>query len=132
MSKKTVTRSTTVNLGRSGSNVTYTNTSKVPSRVPLVFAIIFAVLLVIMVVKTASGNPPVTFTSLLEFLSTIERPFVNFSIGDYTITADWGLINGLRDFFNVFMSLVGILVFTAKSLIHSLAVVFKLVGFILF
>ena len=75
---------------------------------------------------------PLPTVSKNNALARDETPFVNFSIGDYTITADWGLINGLRDFFNVFMSLVGILVFTAKSLINSLAVVFKLVGFILF
>ena len=132
MSNKSITRSSTIGNGKASASVTISKTSAIPSRVPLVFALIFICLLILMVVKAASGKSPVTFTSLLEFLSTIDRPFVNFAISDYSITADWGLLNGLRNFFNIFMSIFGIGVFTAKSLVNVLAFLFQVLGFILF
>lgn len=105
---------------------------KTPSAVPFVFAFIFLVLFVAMVVKTAGGKSPISFTGLLEYLSSINRPFVNFAISDYTITADWGLINGLRDIINVIMSVVGVAVFIGKSLVNSFAYLFQILGFLLF
>lgn len=106
------------------------NNEKGSSRIPLFFAYIFAILLVILLVKTASGFEPITFTSLLEFLSSVKKVFVDFSIGDFTITADWGLFDGLRDFLNIPMSMIGIVVFVGKSLVNILWFFVQIIYFI--
>lgn len=86
-----------------------------------VITLVFAIILVFCVFRLLFGNrPPLTFESFLSVLE--DAPVVDISpimqrLNDkLTITADWGVFNFLRDFFNLFTGLMSFGTFVSVSM----------------
>jgi len=100
-----------------------------------ILSIIFCLLLVINVFRNVfnggSSIVQVNFTGLLNSLS--DYPTISFTntISNFTITADWGFLNGLRNFINIFMKAVGLIVFLANNLTSMLSFVFRSLAILL-
>ena len=63
-----------------------------------VFQLIFAVILSVSLIRIAFGlgSGALTFTSLFDYLSTMQVPQIDLHAFNLNITADWGLFNGFR------------------------------------
>lgn len=101
----------------------------------VIFGTILLVLLVVNLYKTALGMPTITFTSTLEWLSTINMPFevpnMQSIIRSLTITADWGILQGLRDFINILGTALSVLVWLGSNLVYCIIFFATLLIFIL-
>lgn len=100
-----------------------------------ILGIILALLLVINVFRNVfnagSASVQVNFTGLLNSLSSYPQiSFTNY-LNSYVITADWGLLNGLRNFFNIFAHMIGLIVFLAVNLTSMLSFVFRSLSILL-
>lgn len=127
---KNVFKTTTI---KTGTNTTksFTSSSSVPSVAPLIFGVIFLIFFLVAFIKGTFTGSNLTFTGFLNFLSDCPRVFNNFSLLDFTITGDWGLFDGFRNFLNIFTGLFSIIVFACKSLINVLGFVIEFFGFLL-
>ena len=90
----------------------------------------FCVILLVLLFRRFKNNDnSFGFTGLLEFISQLNSVEVNFSIKDFLITDNWGLLNSLRDFFNSFNTILGVLFWLFNNVLN----VFRyLLAFILF
>lgn len=95
-----------------------------------VFAVLLCFMLIVSLVrKTASGDP-LTFSSLLNWLGNLRSFSLQVNISDFTIVADWGLFNFLRNFLNIFTTSFGILYFLGANLINLLIFIGQFLLFI--
>lgn len=101
----------------------------------VIFGTILLILLVVNLYKTALGMPTITFSSTLEWLSTINMPFevpnMQSIIRSLTITSDWGILQGLRDFINILGTALSVLVWLGSNLVYCIIFFATLLIFIL-
>lgn len=101
----------------------------------IIFGSILLVLLVVNLYKSALGMPTITFTSTLEWLSSINMPFevpnMQSIIRSLTITKDWGILQGLRDFINILGTALSVLVWLGSNLVYCIIFFATLLIFIL-
>ena len=73
-----------------------------------IFGVIFLVIFIIVFSNfiLAGNHYTFTFKGLLEFLGDIPDVDVSWAYKDFTIYANWGIWNFLRDFFNGFISII--------------------------
>lgn len=101
----------------------------------LVFSTLFVIILIINLYKSASGQGSVTFTGMLQWLQNFsvgfQVPNLSNSIGTFLIRGDWGIIDGLRHFFNLFSTLFGVGYYIVMNLIYTLTFAGKFLYYIL-
>lgn len=92
--------------------------------------ILVLILVCISFIKKANGLDALSFRSFLTWLGSVNSMPIRVNISDYSIVADWGLLNGLRDFFNIFSTLFGVLVYCCANLINLLIFMSQFLVFI--
>lgn len=60
------------------------------------------------------------FENFFEQLSNVDSLQINFGVESFIINADWGILNGLKNFINVFAYILGVLVWLGVNLINLL------------
>ena len=85
-----------------------------------ILGIVFMLILMAALLRKLSGGSSIpTFTSFLEMLTSvpdISIPFINAGIIQQL--GDWGIFNFLRDFLNIFIDLLNIVVFLCNGFIQ--------------
>ena len=94
-----------------------------------VLVVIICVLLIFNFARSMiSPDQFITFESLFQVLSGLEGiPLI--PLNSLTITADWGILNGLRDFFNIFTGLFTYGIWFATSAINAVLFIFRILIF---
>lgn len=85
--------------------------------ISVLFVFLFA-LLVINLFRRINNGTNVSFNGFLDMLSRSNSFSITVNISDFTINGNWGLIDGLRQFFNVFAQIFGVLVWLGSNLIN--------------
>lgn len=81
--------------------------------------------------RLRGGDSSLSFTGFLEFLSNLNSFDINIDLSDFTIGGDWGIIDGLRRFFNIFGYAFGVLVWVCSNVFNVINYVFQFVRFLL-
>lgn len=95
-----------------------------------VLGIVLVTLLILNLVRFFRSAPNVSFAAFLDYLSTVQSFDFSGFIQKFTIGGSWGVVDGLRQFLNVFASLLGFLVYIAGSLFNLLTFVLGFVRFV--
>lgn len=92
-----------------------------------ILALILSILLIFSTIRIAFGSSSLSFTSFLNY--SANTPKINVSYVEYlNIGGDWGIIDGLRRFLNVIMSIFNIGIWLCKNIGSFLAFVFYYVN----
>lgn len=92
-------------------------------------AIIFTIVLIGNVIRISLNADTFTFTAFLEYISN--APAVDISFVElWNLGGNWGVFEFLRNFFNMFGSVLSFLVWLGKNIISVLQYVFYFVRFI--
>lgn len=75
----------------------------------LLLVISFLILFIALFWLTRNTANPLTFAGFLEFLSGLNSVDVTFSISQFSISGNWGVLDFLRNFFNVFATFLGVI-----------------------
>lgn len=98
---------------------------QVLTRILLIFCIFLLVVNVFAYILFSTTDEPVSFSSLLKKLE--DAPVIELSLQDsvkiFTITQDWGILNGLRDFINALGSVIGLAVWICSLVINLVIIV---------
>lgn len=101
----------------------------------LVFSTLFVIVLIINLYKSASGQGSVTFTGMLQWLQNFnvgfQVPNLSNAIATFLIRGNWGIVDGLRQFFNLFSTLFGVGYYIIMNLIYTLTFAGKFLYYIL-
>lgn len=83
-----------------------------------IFGLIFLVLLALGVISVLKEDNIVSFKGLLDFLAN--APQIDLSFLDWSAInlGDWGAFNWLRDFFNIFISAINVVVFVGTMAVQ--------------
>lgn len=98
-----------------------------------VFSIIvlfFLFILAVNLFRKINSGSSVSFSAFLEFLGSLDSFTVNFSISDFTIGGNWGIIDGLRNFINVFAYFLGVTLWMFLNLYNCLVYIFRFIQFL--
>lgn len=103
--------------------------------VGLVLGVLLIAILIINVVKFANGGKTITFSGLLNYLSTIQ---VDFKVPNLTtltsyvtISGKWAILDGLRIFLNSLGSILGVVLYLGANLVYCITFLSKLLIYIL-
>lgn len=103
--------------------------------VGLVLGFLLLAILMINVVKFANGGKTITFSGLLNYLSTIQ---VDFKVPNLTtltsyvtISGKWAILDGLRIFLNSLGSILGVVLYLGANLVYCITFLSKLLIYIL-
>lgn len=58
------------------------------------------------------------FDNLLSNLSSTETLQIKFDISSFQIGGNWGIVDGIRQFFNAFATILGVLIWLGTNLIN--------------
>lgn len=102
---------------------------------PLKFVLGFVVLILLfLTLFRMTGNigdgTPLTFSSFLEYLSTLDFGQVNFNLANISIVTDWGIFNFLREFINFLLGGVNFALTITSALINIVVFLFNIAKFI--
>ena len=88
-------------------------------------SLVVCVLLVAMLIRKFTGNNTVpSFTSLLEFLSSVKAPTIPFLKGFSLSPLDeWAIMDGLRVFLNSFVDLFNVVIFIFNGILSVITYV---------
>lgn len=67
------------------------------------------------------------FENLLNNLSNSNTIQLRFDISSFTIGGDWGIFDGIRQFFNAFATILGVLIWFGANLINLILFLFQFV-----
>lgn len=70
--------------------------------------------------KVLGSSSLLNFDSFFTNLSNFNSMTIDFKITSFNLTQDWGFFNALRDFFNIFLSAGGVIVWLGVNLINLL------------
>lgn len=96
-----------------------------------VVSIFVLILVLVNFVRVIRDGDYLSFTSFLEWLSTIRDFNISFDINSLTTSVNWGIFNGLRDFLNALGTCVGFSIWFITNIINCLIFVFQFVVFII-
>lgn len=97
----------------------------------LLFVILFLIILVRVVSVVRNGsNSNLSFTGFLSFLSTLNTVQINISYTDFLIGGNWGIIDNLRQFFNVFAGVFGVLIWLTSNIVNVLLYIISFIRFV--
>lgn len=102
---------------------------------PLKFVLGFILLAILFIaIFRLTGNigsgTPLTFTGLLEYLSTLNFDTVNLNISNVSLVDDWGLFNPLRNFINLILGGFNFALSITSALINVVIFLFNIFRFI--
>ena len=100
---------------------------KMITRVVFIF---FAVLLLISFARKLYGGADLSFSAFLNWLGNVDSFGFTKVASPWTIGGDWGIIDGLRKFFNAFGNAIGVLFFICANLIGVIEFVSQFLLFI--
>lgn len=89
------------------------------------------VIIVVNVFRRANSGVDLSFNGFLSMLSNSNSYSINVNISDFSINADWGLLNGLKNFFNVFANIFGVVVWLGSNLLNLVLFLGQFVAFVL-
>lgn len=92
--------------------------------------IITAVLLILNFSRKLRGGADLSFSAFLNWLGNVKSFDIKLNISAWTIGGDWGIIDGLRKFLNMFGNLFGVTFYLCANLISLLIFLCKFIGFI--
>ena len=95
-----------------------------------ILGVILLFLLVINFARQIRTGHFVTFRSLLNWLGEVDSFGMTKYVSAWTIRGDWGIIDGLRKFFNMFGDIFGVLFFMFSNLIGSIRFVLQFIAFV--
>ena len=61
------------------------------------------------------------FDNLLSNLSSIKSLQIQFDISSFQIGGNWGIVDGIRHFFNAFATILGVLIWFGSNLINLIS-----------
>ena len=97
--------------------------------VRIMFIILCAILVTNIIKNLFSGNT-VTFTSFLNYITSVPQISANFSMDTIYISGDWAILDGLRVFLNTIMQPLNLLLFLVKNLWNCLLYIVYFVRFL--
>lgn len=102
---------------------------------PLKFVLGFILLSILFVALfRMTGNigsgQPLTFTGFLEYLSSLDFGSVNLSIANVSLTDDWGIFNGFRNFINLLLGAFNFMLTITSALVNVVIFLFNIFKFI--
>ena len=107
------------------------NSSSMGKMIARVVFIIVCILLIINFARKLYSGADLSFTAFLNWLGNIDSFNVSFGLSPWHIGGDWGIVDGLRKFFNQFGNVLGVIFFMFANLLNSLYFVFQFLRFIL-
>lgn len=124
--------STTTNLttGEVSKSSTITTTKKVPNPLFLVFGIILMFLIATALIRQSAGLSDISFGGFLNYISNTPSFIPRLNITKFGIVGDWGLFEGLKNFFNIFAKMFGIIIYLGESLLNMLLTLFYFLRYI--
>lgn len=90
-------------------------------RIMLRILFIFCItLLVVNIFRRVNGFDGSNFglTNLLSNLSSSNSLQIQFDISSFQIGGNWGIVDGIRQFFNAFATILGVLIWLGTNLIN--------------
>lgn len=102
---------------------------------PLKFVLAFLALIILFITLfRITGNigdgTPLTFTSFLDYLSTLDFGQVNLNLANISIVTDWGILNFLREFINFLLAGANFALTITSALINIVIFLFNIANFI--
>lgn len=96
-----------------------------------VVSVILALLLIANFIRSTSNSSEfLSFRSFLEWLGTVDSMSINMNDFVFTISGDWGILDFLRQFFNVLAIAVGVVVWLCRNLVNTLYFIAQFFTFI--
>lgn len=95
----------------------------------VVFILICALLIANFIRKVSSGAD-LSFSAFLNWLGNVDYFNMKFNISAWTIGGDWGIVDGLRKFFNMFGNLFGVIFYMCANLIGLISFLTQFISFI--
>lgn len=96
--------------------------------------ILFLVFLVLLGIRIfwqmRNGSSNLSFAGLLDWFSNLNSVEVNVDVGNFFIGGDWGIFDGLRNFFNIFAQAFGVIVWLFSNILNLLLYLVSFVRFI--
>ena len=92
--------------------------------------IVVAILLIINFARKLTSGADLSFSAFLNWLGNIDYYSISVKISSFTIKGDWGIVDGLRKFFNMFGNLFGVSVYMCANLINLILFLMQFVRFI--
>lgn len=96
-----------------------------------VIFIIFCAILISNIIKTLFSGNTVSFTSFLNYITSVPQISTNFSMDTIYISTDWGALDFIRIFLNTVMMPLNLLVFISKNLWNCLLYIIYFVKFLM-
>lgn len=122
-----------INQARSVKSFKY---NEAKSSISFVLSIFLFTLIVINLIKVALGSNTVTFTGFLNYLSsfgsTFSVPNLKSCLSTFTINKSWGILDDLRQFFNLCAKPLGIIYYLFSNLLYLLEFLSNIIVFLLF
>lgn len=97
--------------------------------VSVLFMFLFAIL-VINLIRRVNSGVDISFNGFLVMLQSTRGYSITINISDFAIGGSWGVFDGLRQFFNVFANLFGVLVWLGANLINLILFLGQFLSFI--
>ena len=92
--------------------------------------IIVALLLIINFARKLYSGTDLSFSSFLNWLGSVDSFGATKIVSPWKIGGDWGIIDGLRKFFNMFGNLFGVIFFMCSNLIGLISFISQFMMFI--
>lgn len=96
-----------------------------------VIFIIFCAILISNIIKTLFSSNTVTFTSFLNYITSVPQISTNFSMETIYISTDWGVFDFVRIFLNTIMMPINLSVFISRNLWNCLLYIIYFVRFLM-
>lgn len=91
--------------------------------------IIICVLLIFNFARKLVNNADLSFSGFLTWLGTVDSFNIQVDISSFRIGGDWGWFDGLRNFFNIFANLFGVIVYLCANLINLIIFIGQFLAF---
>lgn len=86
-----------------------------------ILGLIFCIILFIRLFwSVRSNSSSLTFTGFLDWFSNLNSFDISINVSSYEISGDWGIFNGLKNFFNIFAKAFGVIVWLFANLLNLL------------
>ena len=92
--------------------------------------IIVAILLIINFARKLRFGADLSFRAFLNWLGNVKSFNIRLNLSAWTIGGDWGIVDGLRKFFNMFGNLFGITFYLSANLIATVSFLCQFLIFI--
>lgn len=83
-----------------------------------ILLILSLLLLFVSLFRKANNGSDISFASFLDWLSNLNTFQFNVNIQDFFIYGNWGVFDFLRNFFNIFTGLFGVIVYLFSNLLN--------------